>query len=44
MASRIVLAVLAVLVIGAAVFLATWEIPAPTRTIEKTIPSDRFPS
>ena len=44
MASKIVLAVLAVLVVGAAVFLATWEIPAPGRTVEKPLPSDRFPN
>lgn len=24
------------------VFLMTWEIPAPTRTVEKVIPNDRF--
>ncbi len=41
--SRIVfLAVLAALV-GGAVFVATWDIPAPVATMEKTIPDDRFP-
>jgi len=44
MASRIVLALLAVLIIGAAVFFATWEIPAPSRSVEKTLPNDRFPN
>ena len=24
------------------VFLVTWDIPAPTRTVEKVIPNDRF--
>jgi len=33
------------LVIGAgAVFLLTWDIPAPERQIEKTLDDDRFPS
>lgn len=30
-----------ILIVGA-VFLATWEIPAPTRTVEKPIPSERL--
>ncbi|WP_276570078.1 hypothetical protein [Rhodovibrio salinarum] len=37
---------LVVVVLGAIVaggiFLTTWEIPAPTHTVEKTIPNDRF--
>ena len=24
-------------------FIVTWEIPAPTTQVEKTIPDDRFP-
>lgn len=28
---------------GGAVFLTTWEIPAPTRPVEKILPDDRFP-
>jgi hypothetical protein len=28
---------------GLAAFLATWDIPAPTARIEKTIPNDRLP-
>lgn len=36
--------VLVVVVLGGgAVFLATWDIPPPTRTIENTISNDRFP-
>ena len=27
---------------GAAVFLASWDIPAPSTQVEKTIPNDRF--
>ena len=40
---RIILAVVAVVLIGGAVFLATWDIPAPSRQVEKTLPNDRFP-
>jgi len=37
------LALLLVLVlIAGAIFLATWEIPPPTRTVEKPIPSERL--
>lgn len=28
---------------GGAVFLLTWDIPAPTAQVEKVIPNDRFP-
>ncbi len=38
----IILTVLVVLV-GGVVFLATWEIPAPSAVVEKVIPDDRFP-
>lgn len=34
---------LILLVIGGAVFLATWNIPAPTATVQKVLPDDRFP-
>ena len=38
-----VLIILAVLgVAGVVVFLGTWELPPPTKTVEKTIPNDRF--
>lgn len=40
---RILLLVVAVVLIGGAVFLATWDIPAPSRQVEKTLPNDRFP-
>jgi len=36
----VILAVLAVA--GGIVFLGTWELPPPTKTVEKTIPNDRF--
>ncbi|MEQ8396721.1 hypothetical protein [Thalassobaculum sp.] len=28
---------------GGALFLLTWDIPAPTASVEKVIPNDRFP-
>jgi hypothetical protein len=34
---------LAGLVAGGAVFLATWDIPPPTARIEQVLPDDRFP-
>jgi len=45
MAKRIsiILAAIAVLVIaGGGVILASWQIPAPTKQLEKVIPNDRF--
>lgn len=29
---------------GGGVFLATWDIPAPTAPVSKTLSDDRFPS
>lgn len=29
---------------GAGIFLATWDIPAPTAPVVKTISNDRFPN
>jgi hypothetical protein len=38
------LIVLALIVVaGGSVFLANWEIPAPSKTVERVIPDDRFP-
>ena len=45
MAKRISLILLgiAILVIaGGGVLLASWQIPAPTKPLEKVIPNDRF--
>jgi hypothetical protein len=39
----VVLAVLAVILAAGGAFLASWEIPAPTARIEKTIPNERLP-
>lgn len=30
--------------LGGALFLMTWEIPAPGEPVEKVLPDDRFPS
>lgn len=39
----ILFALIAVCLGGGAVFLATWDIPAPSQTVEKVLPDDRFP-
>lgn len=41
--NRFLLVLTAVLVLGGAVFLFTWEIPPPTATIERVIPDDQLP-
>lgn len=41
--SRLILILVVLLIAGGGVFLATWEIPAPTETIERDLPDDRFP-
>ena len=41
--SRLVFLLLVVIVVGAAAFFATWDIPAPKAKIEKVLPDDRFP-
>lgn len=40
--SLVIIMALLLLVAGAA-FLASWDIPAPSVAVEKTIPNDRFP-
>jgi hypothetical protein len=42
-ASKLTILLILALVGGGAVFLATWDIPAPTRQAEKTLPDSRFP-
>ena len=39
---RLVLFLAVALVIGCAVFLASWDIPPPTRLMEIVIPDERF--
>lgn len=40
--ATIIIAVALVLIIGSALFLASWDIPAPSAEIERPIPNDRF--
>ena len=40
---RVLMVALAVVVIGGGVFLATWDIPAPSRQIEIVVPDERLP-
>lgn len=40
---RILLIVLVLAIVGGLVFLAMWDIPAPTARVEKVIPDDRLP-
>lgn len=39
---RLILIVVVLGAVGGAIFLATWDMPAPTSRVEKTIPADRF--
>jgi hypothetical protein len=41
--TKFLLIVLILALAGGTIFLATWDIPAPSSTIEKTLPDDRFP-
>ena len=41
--ATIAIAVFLVVVLGGAVFLATWDIPPPNNVVEKDIPDDRLP-
>jgi len=39
-----VLVVLSLLIIGGGMaFLASWDMPAPSKSVEKVIPDERFP-
>jgi hypothetical protein len=42
MTMRILIGALFFSIAVGGIFLATWNIPAPTATIEKVIPNDRF--
>lgn len=37
------IAALLLVILGGAVFLATWDIPPPNNVVEKDIPDDRLP-
>lgn len=41
--AKIILISVAVLIGGGVVFLATWDIPAPSRQVEKVLDDSRFP-
>tara|TARA_A100001011_G_scaffold279390_2_gene289314 strand:+ start:616 stop:756 length:141 start_codon:yes stop_codon:yes gene_type:complete len=41
--SNLVFFVFLILLISGGVFLATWDIPAPSKILEKRIPDARFP-
>jgi len=40
--ARVVLLLVVVVLVGAGIFLATWNIPAPSAPVEKVIPNDRL--
>ena len=40
--SRIMVMALLLILAGGAIFLVTWDIPAPLAQVEKVIPNDRF--
>ncbi|MDG2313735.1 MAG: hypothetical protein P8M15_06870 [Alphaproteobacteria bacterium] len=39
---KILIIFIFVVIVGGAVFLANWDIPAPLQSIEKVLPDDRF--
>jgi hypothetical protein len=41
--SRAVFFLVFLSLVGGAVFLATWDIPAPVKKVERVLPDDRFP-
>jgi hypothetical protein len=40
--SRFMVLFVLALIAGSAIFLSTWDIPAPVADVEKVIPNDRF--
>lgn len=42
MLPRIIIAVFVIVVVGFGVFLATWDMPPPSATVERTLPNDRL--
>ena len=40
--TRLLIVLVFTLLVGGAVALATWDMPAPTTTREKVIPNERF--
>lgn len=41
--AMIAIAIVLIVILGGAVFLATWDIPPPNKVVEKGIPDDRLP-
>ncbi len=39
---KIIIFVVLAAIIGGGIILTTWDMPAPTTTIEKSIPNERF--
>lgn len=37
-----IIVILLIAILGGAVFLVTWDIPAPSAPVEKILPDDRF--
>lgn len=42
--TQILLAAGVLVILGGAVFLMTWDIPAPSEKVTKTLSNDRFPA
>lgn len=42
--TQILFALAALLIVGGGLFLMTWDIPAPSEKVSKTLSNDRFPS
>ncbi len=40
--AKYILVIFVLAIVAGGVFLATWDIPAPSEQVEKTIPNDRF--
>lgn len=41
--TKLILLIIVLALGGGTVFLATWEIPAPSQVVERVIGDDRFP-
>ncbi|WP_162630000.1 hypothetical protein [Azospirillum ramasamyi] len=39
----ILFVLLLVVTAGGMIFLASWDLPAPSKTVEKVLPDERFP-
>ncbi|MCJ9430488.1 hypothetical protein [Kordiimonas marina] len=42
--TKFLLALGALVIVGGGIFLMTWDIPAPSAEVTKTLSNDRFPS